>query len=101
MSNNINWEIMMLDISNISPQEIIRIVNSLLALDFKDSLETWLNEQVENENLKGFKKNKYPNKYPFYPIGSTPNSIRSSKRIVPLISLVEYPPLFWKTNFQL
>lgn len=66
MSNNINWEITMPFVSNSSPQEIINITNSLLALDFKNSLEHWLNEQIQNKNLKGFKKNKYPNKYPFY-----------------------------------
>ena len=58
MSNCINWEIKMPSISNSSPQEIISIINSLLALDFNDSLEKWLNKQVENKNLKGFKKNK-------------------------------------------
>ena len=58
MSNCINWEIKMPSISNSSPQEIISIINSLLALDFNDSLEKWLNKQVENKNLKLFKKNK-------------------------------------------
>jgi len=66
MLNNIIWEIKMPSISNKSNQEIINIVNSQLAVDFKDSLENWLNKQVENKNLKGFTKNKYPNQYPFY-----------------------------------
>lgn len=58
MQSDINWEIKLPSFLNNSAQEIIDITNSILISNFKDSMETWLNEQVENNNLKSFKKNK-------------------------------------------
>ena len=53
----INWEIKLPSLSNKSPQEVLNIVNSFLNSNFEE-LDIWLNEQVENKNLKSFKREK-------------------------------------------
>ncbi len=60
MSKDISWEIRLPPFSNKTTQEIIRLINSILSSDFKE-LDVWLNEQVKNKNLKGFKRKKVHN----------------------------------------
>lgn len=60
MSNDIVWEIKLPSFSDKSSQEIVDLINSIFASNFKE-LDDWLNEQVENKTLKGFKREKVPN----------------------------------------
>lgn len=55
MTSKINWEIKIPSFSDKSPREIVNIINSVFVSDFKE-LDVWLNKQVENKNLKGFKR---------------------------------------------
>ena len=55
MVNDINWEISLPSLSNKSTQEIIDVINHILSSDFKE-IDVWLNKQVENNNLKSFKR---------------------------------------------
>ena len=55
MPNSIDWEIKLPLLSNKSSHEVLNIVNSLLSSDFEE-LDVWLNEQVEKNNLKSFKR---------------------------------------------
>lgn len=60
MPKDIIWEIKLHSFLDKSIQEIIKIINSVINSNFKE-IDVWLNEQVKNKNLKGFKKNKVPN----------------------------------------
>lgn len=57
MSNDMIWEVKLPSLLNKSSEEVINIVNSIIASNFKE-LDLWLNEQVENNNLKDFKRGK-------------------------------------------
>ena len=57
MNDIIKWEVELPSFSNNSSQEILNIVNSVLSSDFEE-LDDWLIKQVDNNNLKGFKRNK-------------------------------------------
>lgn len=60
MTNDIKWKIKLPSFLNSSSQEILNIISHILSLDFKE-LDDWLIEQVDNKNLKGFKRKKVPN----------------------------------------
>lgn len=55
MANDIMWEVKLPSLSNKSSHEVLNIVNSVLSSDFEE-LDFWLNEQVEKNNLKSFKR---------------------------------------------
>ena len=57
MQNDIVWDVEFPSLLNKSSKEVINIVNSLIDSNFKE-LDVWLNEQVENNNLKDFKRDK-------------------------------------------
>ena len=60
MVNDVKWEVKLPSLLNKSSHEVLNIVNSILKSDFEE-LDIWLNEQVEKNNLKGFKRNKINN----------------------------------------